>query len=146
MPAGETETSVKLNLSASHVAERQADAAAMLRDLNAARARTGLAPVRMDSDLCAIARSHAVDMVTRRYFGHNTPEGATPFDRMDKFGFKYGWAGENLALDVDQPSAHKLLWRSNDHRENMLEPHFSRVGIVAVATERGEIFVEDFAD
>jgi len=36
--------------------------------------------------------------------------------------------------------------KSAGHRENILEPHYQKVGIGAIASAKGEIFVEDFSD
>jgi uncharacterized protein YkwD len=128
------------------IVERAADAQAMLDVLNAERAGKGLEPLAFDPRLCAIARSHAVDMAVRSYFGHVTPEGAGPFDRLNRAHYRYGFAGENLALDANVSSASSELWSSSEHRSNILQPRFARVGIAAVRATDGEIFVEDFSD
>jgi uncharacterized protein YkwD len=145
LPTGETEVNVPLAVS-DGARELPDEAYALFRDLNSARVAHGLRPLALEPRLCALARAHAADMVSRRYFGHNTPEGLSPFGRMDRAGWRYGYAGENLALDVDERSANRTLYRSNGHRDNMLESHYSRVGIAAVETVEGEIFVEDFSD
>jgi uncharacterized protein YkwD len=85
-------------------------------------------------------------MAQRAYFGHTTPEGLTPFERMDQANYRYTYAGENLALDESESAASVALWRSTEHRQNILQPHFGRVGVAAVAVADGEIFVEDFSD
>jgi uncharacterized protein YkwD len=144
-PTGESEVRVAL-VQSDDARERPDDARALFRDLNAARAAAGLAPLDLPPRLCAIARAHASDMVTRRYFGHDSPDGLSPFARMDRAGWRYGYAGENLALDVDERAASRTLYRSNGHRDNMLEPHYAHVGIAAIETGQGEIFVEDFSD
>ena len=144
-PTGESEVRVAL-VQSTGVRARPDDARALFDDLNAARRARGLGLLDLAPRLCAIARAHADDMVSRRYFGHDTPEGVTPFARMDRAGWRYGYAGENLALDVDEQAANRTLYRSNGHRDNMLEPHYAHVGIAAVETDGGEIFVEDFSD
>lgn len=123
-----------------------ADAATLLAALNATRSLQGLRPLVLDARLCAIAESHGIDMATRRYFDHMSPEGISPFERMDRAHYRYGYAGENLALDRNAAAAHRALLGSSEHRSNMLEPHYSRVGIAAVGSAIGEIFVEDFSD
>jgi uncharacterized protein YkwD len=114
--------------------------------VNAERRSRGLGSLTFDDDLGAIAREHAEDMVTRDYFGHSTPEGLSPFARMDRAHYRYSYAGENLALDQSVTAASSALWQSPEHRSNILQPHFGRVGIAAVSAEDGEIFVEDFSD
>lgn len=124
----------------------QADAVAMLTELNARRVSKGLAQLALDPRLCAIALEHASDMVARAYFDHNTPEGVSPFARMDRAGYTYGYAGENMALDKNPGAAELALWQSPEHRQNILEVHYLKVGIAAVRASAGEIFVEDFSD
>lgn len=122
------------------------DVATLLAALNLLRSSKGLRVLVLDPRLCAIAQSHGLDMATRRYFDHTSPEGITPFGRLDGAHIPYGYAGENLALDRDVASAHRALLGSYEHRGNMLEAHYARVGIAAVGSADGEIFVEDFSD
>ena len=46
-----------------------------------------------------IAREHALDMAQHRYFAHYSLDGRSPFDRMRAHHYRFGYAGENLALD-----------------------------------------------
>jgi uncharacterized protein YkwD len=128
------------------VDDRPADALALWRDVNAVRAAAGLAPLALEPQLCDVARAHARDMATRNYFDHESPEGVGPFDRLARAGWHYGYAGENIALDADEGRVESDLYASPGHRANMLGPHYRRVGIAAVRTPAGEIFVEDFSD
>jgi uncharacterized protein YkwD len=128
------------------VPDRDADVRTMLAALNARRAAKGLAPLQLEPRLCEIAYEHAADMVARSYFDHYTPEGVSPFGRMDEAHYPYGYAGENLALDESAPAAELALWHSPEHRKNILESHYAKVGIAAVRSHDGEIIVEDFSD
>lgn len=126
--------------------ERSADAQVLLQDINVHRRSLGLAPLQLDPRLCAIAREHAIDMATHSYFGHDSPDGESPFDRMDRAHYGYGYAGENLAVDESVDAAAAALWHSPEHRENILEPHYAKLGVAAVVATEGEIVVEDFSD
>jgi uncharacterized protein YkwD len=128
------------------VPDRDADVRMMLAALNARRAASGLAPLRLEPRLCEIAYQHAADMVVRSYFDHYTPEGVSPFGRMDQAHYPYGYAGENLALDQSAPAAELALWHSPEHRKNILTSQYAKVGIAAVRSRDGEIIVEDFSD
>ncbi len=136
---------VRLDPSSS-VVVRDGDAQEMVAALNSERTSHGLEPLVLDDKLSAIAKSHAEDMAERNYFGHVSPEGLDPFERMTRAHYRYGYAGENLALDEDPAAASQALWTSSEHRSNILEPHFTHVGVAAVSATDGEIFVEDFAD
>jgi uncharacterized protein YkwD len=141
-----TEQTVAYVGSAQSETPRDRDVRLMLAALNAQRASRGLAPLELDPNLSKIASSYASEMATRNFFSHTSPEGDDPFKRMDRAGYRYGYAGENIALDQSPSSAAEALWHSPGHRENILEPHYQKVGIGAIASAKGEIFVEDFSD
>ncbi len=101
----------------------------MLEIVNAARNKEGLAPLESDPGLKELAREHSTDMLTRGYFGHISPEGTTPVDRMRLAGISFLAAGENLALAPNLSSAHEGLMASKGHRLNILRPQFGRIGI-----------------
>ena len=48
---------------------------AMLEGINAQRTAAGLPPLRFEPSLVELARARSVDMATRDYFSHTTPEG-----------------------------------------------------------------------
>jgi uncharacterized protein YkwD len=120
----------------------------MLQLLNAARSKAGLPGLKMDAQLQAAARDHSRDMFVRAYFSHATPEHRTPFDRMRAQGARYVTAGENIAYSPDVEQAHASLMDSPEHRANILNPDFKRVGIGVFRGLGGqqEMFTQDFAD
>ncbi len=122
------------------------DARRIVAWVNEERISHLVAPLRVDERLATLALAHALDMARRAYFGHVSPSGVSPFERLDRARYAYQWAGENLALDSGPDRAVDALWNSLEHRENTLEPHFARVGVGAVETPGGEIVVEDFTD
>ena len=101
----------------------------MLDMVNQERAAAGLRPLVADPELTEVARRHSADMFARGYFAHDTPEGRTPFDRMNAAGVNFLTAGENLALAPTLPVAHTGLMNSPGHRANILRPQFGRLGI-----------------
>jgi len=119
---------------------------AMVRQINAVRRKEHLRLLQLDARLCAIARSHALDMLARNFIGHTNPDGLDPFARMARAHYRFGYAGENLAVDDTLDEVARDFFASPEHRENLLEPHFSRVGIGTVPSSNGEIVVEDFSD
>lgn len=119
---------------------------ALYTSLNAERRSRGLHPLIVDARLAQAASAHAADMAQDRYFSHRSPEGATPFDRIRQAGCSYRYAGENIALAPDEPSAGLELFESPLHRDNILSPNFRHVGIgVARDAEGDMLFVEDFS-
>lgn len=122
----------------------------MLDELNAERARHGLAPLRADPQLASIARAYAREMLRRHFFGHVTPDGTTIAQRLQLAAYHYKHAGENLAygtgVEGDVGAAVTHLMESAGHRANILERNFTRVGIGAVAVSTyATIYVQEFA-
>lgn len=119
----------------------------ILATINSERAAYHERMLRLDQRLCGVAAAHAVDMVQHNYFDHVSLDGLSPFDRMAASHLRFGYAGENLALDTDPVAASTALWNSIEHRRNLLEPHYKEVGIATVKRSDGEIVVvEDFSD
>jgi uncharacterized protein YkwD len=120
----------------------------MLQRINAARVAAGLSRLRVDEALQTAARAHSLDMYQRHYFSHQTPDGKTPFDRLQAVNAHYLTAGENIAFAPDPNQAWNSLMQSPDHRANILNPDFQCVGIGAYRGLGGyeEMFTQDFAD
>jgi len=118
----------------------------LFSDVNATRARLGLAQLVEDRQLDAIAMQVAQQMATRHYFGHTDPNGVTFEQRMQASGYRYTYAAENMAFDQDEAHANAAFIHSPGHYANMIasEPH--KMGTAVVAAGDGEIFyVEEFA-
>ncbi len=129
-----------LSLAPDPEAERQ------LFDLvNRERGSRGLKPLQQDPRLVPVARAHAEEMFRLKYFGHVSPNTGTPFDRLSKAGILYQRAGENLAYAQSVAVAHTGLMESAAHRENILRPEFTNLGVgVVSAGLYGRMFVQLF--
>ena len=68
-----------------------------------------------------------------KYFGHESPVAGSPFDRLKAAGITYARAGENLAYAQSVAVAHRALMDSPGHRENILRPEFTRIGIGVIS-------------
>lgn len=120
---------VKLPFENSIFEERPDLEAQMLSLVNEERRKVGLQPLTADTAMRKVAIAHGADMFVRGYFGHNSPEGKNPFDRMRDAHVRFTLAGENLALAQTLQLAHQGLMNSQGHRENILRTGFGRVGI-----------------
>lgn len=119
----------------------------MLILVNKEREGEGVGSLIFDEDLASVGRLHCEDMFKRGYFSHYTPEGFSPFDRMDRAGISYSYAGENLALAPDVTTAMRGLMQSPGHRENILSSNFGKVGIGVIdGGIYGEMFCQEFSD
>ncbi|MEX0749809.1 MAG: CAP domain-containing protein, partial [Dehalococcoidia bacterium] len=110
---------------------------------NARRAASGLAPLSVNGYLVGIARLRSDEMATYNYFAHESPiTGHSAFSLMDQYGVPYGWAGENLAKnnypnDQTVAVADEALWNSPSHRANILNAHYTDVGIALTIDATG---------
>ncbi len=130
------------NVSIDEEAERQ-----MLQMVNKERSTRGLKQLVFDQPLRDVARAHSKDMFQKGYFSHYTPEGLSPFDRMEKAHITYQFAGENLALAPSTELAMQGLMQSKGHRDNMLSPHFGKVGIGVIdGGIYGKMYSQEFTD
>jgi uncharacterized membrane protein required for colicin V production len=117
----------------------------MLKLVNDERTSRGLAPLELDPRLVPIAREHSQEMFRLKYFGHQSPVSGSPFDRLDAAKIPWKRAGENLAYASSVAVAHRGLMASEGHRENLLRPDFTRVGIGAIsAGSYGRMFTQLF--
>ncbi len=118
----------------------------MLNLLNDERAKNGERALPTDPKLTAMARSYAQEMVTYGFFDHSSPVSGDFRTRIDKADIK-GWtlAGENLAGAASVEYAFQLLMESESHRDNILEPRYTHVGIgEAEGGPYGKIIVQEF--
>ena len=98
--------------------------------INRERNLRGLDSLEIDSQLRQAAAKHNVDMVKNDFFSHSSYNGTSPFQRMKNAGYRYGWAGENLAAGFTSPKAVVDRWmRSAGHRANILNPNFTEIGV-----------------
>jgi len=96
---------------------------------NAERARRGLAPMAVSPELEAAAVAHARDMADRRKMAHKGGDGSSPFDRMERQGYVFRSAAENVAYGFDDVDAVMSGWiRSPGHRRNILGP-YAEIGV-----------------
>ena len=117
-----------LPLSASEIT-RDAIVAAM----NACRTKAGVAPLREEPRLEAAAEDRMTDMEDQGYWGHESPQGTSPFVWLRPHGYEYRFAGENLATGFDTTELLLQGWmESPGHRENILSPDYSDCGIAII--------------
>ena len=86
-------------------------------------------------------------MLARGYFSHYTPEGLSPFDRMNQAHISFTYAGENLAFSANVQLAMQGLMNSPGHKANILSSHYHKIGIGVIdAGIYGEMFDQEFTD
>lgn len=109
---------------------------AMVDLVNAERRSRGLAPMRHDPQLDALAQAHACDMVRHGFFGHVGSGNRDFAQRVSATGRRGCIMSENLAMGVRTPrDAHRAWMGSAGHRSNILHPGHAAIGL-GVATPR----------
>ena len=102
--------------------------------VNEQRAKYGLSPLKLSSDISAVARAKSQDMADNGYFSHTSPTYGSPFDMLKRFGISYKAAGENIAQGYSTPEAVVNGWmNSTGHRANILSENFTELGVGYVA-------------
>ncbi|TCN24856.1 CAP domain-containing protein [Mesobacillus foraminis] len=101
---------------------------------NQERAKNGLKPLTLDTELSKVAREKSKDMQAKGYFSHTSPTYGSPFDMMKKFGISYKAAGENIAMGQKTPEEVVQAWMNSEgHRKNILNANFTHIGVGHVA-------------
>lgn len=100
-------------------------------ELNARRESEGLSPLTMDDTLCALAAIRAYECSQNP--SHTRPDGSAWFTVLEDYAYS-GWSnrGENLLYASQGYTASQLVdtWMSStNHRELILSPDFSFIGI-----------------
>lgn len=111
----------------------------MLALMNASRAAGGLGPLAFDDGVTVTARRHSLAETQVRYVYHDGPDGYAV--QRDSAACGSGWFGENTgkvwndnvaALNIEFMSEPWPPAGEINHRTNIMDPTFTRVGIGAV--------------
>ncbi len=107
---------------------------------NRARADRGLPRMCVDPKLTRAARAHSQEMLYGDYFSHDSHNGETSGERLERFGYtsrgySYYTVGENIAWGngpSGSPDSIFGRWMdSSGHKANILNKDFRQIGIGA---------------
>jgi uncharacterized protein YkwD len=115
------------------IAEQMVDA------VNQVRAQRGLPPVHIEPNLMRTAQDLASDLATRHEISHYDSTGAYLGQRLDRHGYVYARAVENLAGGLDAPQFIVQLWETSpEHARNLFNPAVCQAGVGFVALDPGQ--------
>jgi cell division septation protein DedD len=119
---------------AAATADTVSDEAAFVAEINALRASKGLAPLQVNANLVAKARSWSAGMAAAGRIWHSTlSDGVTENWRK---------LGENVGMGGSVDGLHRAFVNSPHHYENLVDPAFGYVGI-GIAMSGDTIFVTE---
>ncbi|ABK52016.1 Allergen V5/Tpx-1 family protein [Acidothermus cellulolyticus 11B] len=93
---------------------------------NAARLSAGLPALSVDAGMSAVAQSWANHLAATQVLAHN-PQVQTQISN---------WVvlGENVGMAMDIPSVQQAFMKSAEHRDNILNPAFTQMGVGAASS------------
>ena len=100
---------------------------------NEQRQKNNLPLLSLNSALSLAAQRKAENMLAENYWSHYSPDGKTPWDYILGAGYKYEYAGENLAKNFLFSNGVIDAWmNSATHRDNLLKRNYTEVGYAIV--------------
>jgi uncharacterized protein YkwD len=109
--------------------------AVIVKETNKARQAQELPNLVRSDVLDQAAALKAAHMAEERYFAHNSPDGVTPWHWFNEVGYRYAYAGENLAVHFTDSEDVVDAWlQSPTHRANIVQGNYQEIGI---GTARG---------
>jgi uncharacterized protein YkwD len=119
--------------------------AALLAAHNAARAAAGLAPLVLDSPLCAAAQGHAAVMARQGVLAHAGIGDGDPWQRIKERGYVFREASENVAMGQRDAAGAVGDWMSDPpHRANILGPYVHLGGGMATSKSGMNLWCCDY--
>lgn len=98
--------------------------------INQHRRANGCAPVQLNEQLGAAAKSHSRDMAERNYFSHTGPDGSTFWQRAKAANYPYWASGETIGAGYATGVEVVAGWMgSQGHREIILTCNNDDIGI-----------------
>jgi len=123
-------------------AQDESDTETLARMVHALREELGLRPLRRDPELDVLARAHSERMRSLGKVGHDVGDG-DPKARIERSGIPARKAGENVAHAESILHAHRSLFASPSHRDNLVNADFDRLGVAAVRGDDGTVWVTE---
>jgi uncharacterized protein YkwD len=122
---------------------------AMFQRLNRDRKEHGLPALQYDERLADIGRFHSSDMHEHKFFEHDSPTTGPLDNRLNRAGYLFSMARENLSEAPDVQTSEDGLLKSPGHFANIMSPDVTHVGIGivkgGVLDARNFLFTQVFA-
>jgi uncharacterized protein YkwD len=100
--------------------------------MNDERKRAHRNVLQQDPRLAAVALAHSQDMQRNNFVAHTSPTTGTAVDRVKRAGIRTPLVLENIGRGYSADEIHRGLMESPGHRENILNPDATHVGMGAI--------------
>lgn len=116
---------------------------------NKEREKKGLNKLKENEKLDQAAYKKGLNMFEENYWAHYSPSGKDPWGFFSAEGYKFAYAGENLARNFHTSDEVVQAWlASPTHRDNLLNSHYQEIGIAVLEGElkgqRTILIVQEF--
>ncbi len=112
----------------------------VIRLTNEKRSEAGVSALEYSPLLSQAAKAKGEHMLEYDYWAHTAPDGTEPWKFFTDVGYKYRYAGENLARDFSNPQSAIDAWlASPSHRDNLLSTKYKEIGIAVVEGDLGGV-------
>jgi uncharacterized protein YkwD len=111
--------------------------------INEARRKQGARPLILWPPLVREARAHSTNMREAAFFGHHSKQRGTTEERLEQLPVSFKKAGENVAKATSVERAHAALMASPSHRNTLLEPTFTHLGVGVVVDAQSIVYVTE---
>ncbi len=113
----------------------------MLDSINALRQARGAAPVALNSELTAAAKTHSQDMSVQNRPWHFGSDGSSPLDRVARVGYTGKLIGENISETYETELETLSAWMEvPETREVILDPRAREMGFAWHQEASGKIW------
>lgn len=86
-------------------------------------------PLTWNDTLAQAAAAYALDMYTRNFFSHISPEGTSPIQRAQATGYSGKYVGENIAEGYSDLSSVMKAWlQSEEHCKALMDTLYREMG------------------
>lgn len=106
----------------------------LIKLTNEQRKNNGLPPLVENPSLNKAAEEKAKNMFAENYWAHYSPSGKSPWDFISNSGYKYSYAGENLARNFYTSRDVVDAWMASKmgHKENILNNKYTEIGMAVM--------------
>ena len=106
--------------------------------VNEEREKQSLSPLIQDPFLNQLAIIKVQDILEHAYFDHKSPYYGHPWDMATLYDYEFSSLGENIARYLSTPEEAMKAWMASDtHRENMLKPTYTHMGVAIKKDDNG---------